>query len=72
MFEHIDCRGLWKFKSKLLINLSIYRNHILVTKTGSCLEFDPTEAVKKYQASVENTLTKGLQSAACYTAAQRS
>ena len=36
------------------------------------MEFDPTEAVKKYQASVENTLTKGLQSDARYTAAKRS
>ena len=54
-------------KVSYLVTTNIKTINISVTKTGSCLEFDPTEAVKKYQASVENTLTKGLQSTACKT-----
>ena len=45
MFEHIDCRRLWNFK---------------ITKTGSCLEFDPTQAVKEYKKEIDETLTKDM------------
>jgi len=43
-FEHVDCRRMW---------------HLKRTRMGTCLEFDPTLAVRLYKKTVEATMVKG-------------
>ena len=45
LFEHIDCRSLWRRKT---------------TKMGACIEFDPSHAVKTYNKTLEATMVKDM------------
>ena len=45
LFEHIDCRSLWRRTTTVM---------------GVCIEFDPEQAVRQYTESVDATLVKDM------------